>query len=298
MCSKNLRSDLMQSSIAERTKTNYERNLKQFGEWCQENDIESPDDRDISDFFTALFSKGYAPGTIKLFACALVYDARQRDVSSPIGNQSRSVLAGIAREGRTRGRGQSEGLTFVQYEKILDRACEPRNKYESTQQAIERGHLDRAMVTLLFMAAMRRSEVSRVRWQDIDFTHDDFVYVAVTHSKTNQTGEREDVRVLKDCGAQALRDLRASRADEPLSERVIPIGDMSINIRFKKCCRSIGLRGQYTSHSGRIGLASELCARGAPIQAVALAGGWQSADMVIHYSKKSERERGAVATYL
>ena len=298
MCNEQLRSELIRSSISERTKINYQRNLDQFAEWCEERDIESPDDRTVSEFLTALFAKGYAPGTIKLFRDALVYDARQRDVSSPVGNLTRSVLAGIVREGRERGRGQAEGLTFEQYHRILDQALEPRHAYESTQQAAERGILDRAMVSLLFMAAMRRSEVARVPWRDIDFTHHEFVYVAVTHSKNNQSGEREDVRVLKGRGADALRDLRTTRSLEPLSERVIPLTDISINIRFKKCCKSIGLKGRYSSHSGRIGLASELCARGAPIQAVALAGGWQSADMVIHYSKKTERERGAVATYL
>ena len=197
-----------------------------------------------------------------------------------------------------RGRGQSEGLTFEQYHKILDTAFEPRHKYESREQAAERGLVDRAIVTLLFMGAMRRSEVARAVWQDVDFTHEDLVYVSVPRSKTNQHGEREDVRVLSKRGAQALRDLRTARSNESLSDRVIALTDITINVRFKRCCKSIGLKGRYTSHSGRIGLASELCARGAPIQAVAIAGGWESADMVIHYSKKTERERGAVATYL
>ena len=293
-----LRSDLMRSSISERTKVNYQRNLKQFAEWCREHGFDTPDDRIVSEFLTALFAKGYAPGTIKLFSDAIIYDARQQDMDPPVGNQSRSVLAGIAREGRQRGRGQSEGLTFEQYDRILDKACEPRHKYESPEQAMERGLVDRAMVTLLFMGAMRRSEVSRAVWQDIDFSHKEFVYIAVPKSKTNQHGEREDVRVLSKRGAQVIRDLRAVRSGDSPADRVIPLTDMTINVRFKKCCSSIGLKGRYTSHSGRIGLASELCARGAPIQAVALAGGWESADMVIHYSKKTERERGAVATYL
>ena len=148
------------------------------------------------------------------------------------------------------------------------------------------------------MAAMRRSELTRLVWEDIDFSNDEFVYVSIKQSKSNPNGERSDIRVLSKRGAKALRDLRASRADEPLSFRVVPLTGYTINVRFRKCCQSIGLEGQYSSHSGRIGLAGELCARGAPIQAVAIAGGWQSMDMVIHYSKKTKRERGAVAKYL
>ena len=242
--------------------------------------------------------KVYAPGTIGLFTDALNYDARLNNQKSPVGHESRSVMRGIMRKGRERGRGQSEGLTFEQYDKILDHACEIRHNQETAEIANERGRLDRVIVTLLFMAAMRRSEVGRLIWEDIDFTQNELVYVAVKQSKTNPHGEQEDIRVLSKRGAQALRDLRSDREHEPLSARVVPLTGVSINRHFKKCCKSIGLEGQYTSHSGRIGLASELCARGAPIQAVAVAGGWRSMDMVIHYSKKTERERGAVATYL
>ena len=298
MGNEKLRSALMRSSISERTKANYRWHLRQFAKWCRDRDIATPDDRIVSEFLTELFAKGYAPGTIGLFTDALNYEARLRDRKSPVGNETRSVMRGIAREGRERGRGQPEALTFEQYHQILDRACEPRHCQESIERANVRGRMDRAIATLLFMAAMRRSEVARLVWGDIDFTRDDYVYVSVKHSKSNPHGEREDVRVLSKRGAQALRDLRGYRFHEPLSARVVPFTDITINVRFKKCCKSIGLKGRYSSHSGRIGLASELCARGAPIQAVAVAGGWRSMDMVIHYSKKTERERGAVATYL
>ena len=275
-----LRAELMRSSLSERTKINYQRHLKQFAEWCQDNDIESVDDQVVSHFLTALLARGYAPGTIKLYRDAFVHDARNRDVHPPVGNLTRSVLSGIAREGR--GRGQAEGLTFKQYEEILDRACEPRNYQGSIERAAERGRVDRAMVTLLFMGAMRRSEVANALWKDVDFSHDEFVYVVVPHSKTNQNGERKDVHVLTKRGAQVLWDLRAARSADPATARVIPFTDITINVRFKKCYRSIGLERQYSSHSGRIGLASELCDCGAPIQAIALAGGWQSANVVIH----------------
>ena len=298
MSNEKLRSELMRSSLSERTLANYRWHLSMFSRWCREREVDTPDDRTISQFLTEQFAKGYAPGTIGLFIDALNHDARQRDLETPFGTESRSVMRGIAREGRERGRGQSEGLTFEQYEKILDHACEPRYAQESIERATQRGRLDRVIVTLLFMGAMRRSEVSRAVWRDIDFTHDDFVYVTIPRSKTNPLGEREDIRVLSKRGAQVLRELRQIRALEPLSAHVVPKSGMSINIRSKKCCKSIGLQGQYTSHSGRIGLASELCARGAPIQAVAVAGGWRSMDMVIHYSKRTERERGAVPTYL
>ena len=298
MDNEELRSNLMNSSLSARTEANYRWHLKQFAKWCHENEIETPDDRIVSEFLTELFAKGYAPGTIKLFTDALNYHSRMNNCLSPVGEESRRVMRGITREGRNRGRGQPEGLTFEQYDRILDSVCEPRHELESPERAVERGRLDRAIVTLLFMGAMRRSELTRLVWKDIDFSHEEFVYVEVKHSKSNPHGLRDDVRVLSKRGAKALRDLRAARIDEPMTFRVVPLSGLTINLRFQKCCDAIGLEGQYTSHSGRVGLAGELCARGAPIQAVAIAGGWQSMDMVIHYSKKTKRERGAVAKYL
>ena len=43
---------------------------------------------------------------------------------------------------------------------------------------------------------------------------------------------------------------------------------------------------RLTGHSGRVGLASELTARGASTADVMLAGGWKTARMVAHYGRQ------------
>ena len=57
-----------------------------------------------------------------------------------------------------------------------------------------------------------------------------------------------------------------------------------------------GIEACVTAHSGRVGLASELTARGASTTEVMLAGNWRTSRMVAHYSATAER--GAVAKYL
>ena len=57
-----------------------------------------------------------------------------------------------------------------------------------------------------------------------------------------------------------------------------------------------GLPGRLTAHSGRVGLASELTARGASTTDVMLAGAWKTARMVAHYSAGATAELGAVAS--
>ena len=63
------------------------------------------------------------------------------------------------------------------------------------------------------MAGMRRSEVSALRWADIaDAADRDGVLVTVRRGKTNQEGERRDVRFVKDGVARALRTLLRAAA--------------------------------------------------------------------------------------
>ena len=75
---------------------------------------------------------------------------------------------------------------------------------------------DAVIAGLLFMAGMRRSEVSALRWADTaDSTDGDGLLVTVRRSKTNQEGEVNDVRFVKDGVARALRTLRAATSLEP-----------------------------------------------------------------------------------
>ena len=128
---------------------------------------------------------------------------------------------------------------------------------------------------LLFMGGLRRSEVAAVRWADVTDARDgDGVLLTVRTSKTNHEGDAADVRYLKNGAAKAIRTLRAAAA------------------------RAAGIEARVTAHSGRVGLASELTARGASTTEVMLAGNWKTARMVAHYSAGATAERGAVAKYL
>ena len=69
-------------------------------------------------------------------------------------------------------------------------ATRPRRRgrgVESDPVALERGRLDAVIAGLLFMAGMRRSEVSALRWADVgDAADGDGVLVTIRRSKTNQ----------------------------------------------------------------------------------------------------------------
>ena len=99
-----------------------------------------------------------------------------------------------------------------------------------------------------------------------------------------QSGYAADVRYLKNGAAKAIRTLRAADADAAPTDRVIGLSPLQIQRRFTAAARAAGIEARLTAHSGRVGLASELTARGASTTEVMLAGNWKTARMVAHYS--------------
>ena len=106
------------------------------------------------------------------------------------------------------------------------------------------------------------------------------VLVYVRRSKTDQDGTAADVRYLKNGCAAAVRQLRdrltvrRSGLRPDATETVLGgLNGQSIARRLTAAARAAGIDGRVTGHSGRIGLASELTARGASTTETMLAGG-------------------------
>ena len=106
------------------------------------------------------------------------------------------------------------------------------------------------------------------------------------------------MRYLKNGAAKAIRTVRADHPDAAPTDRVVGLSALQIGRRFTAAARAAGIEARLTAHSGRVGLASELTARGASTTEVMLAGNWRTARMVAHYSAGATAERGAVARYL
>ena len=86
-----------------------------------------------------------------------------------------------------------------------------------------------------------------------------------------------DVRYLKNGAAKAIRTVRADRPDARPTDRVVGLFPLQIQRRFTAAARAAGIEARVTAHSGRVGLASELTARGASTTEVMLAGNWKTA---------------------
>ena len=244
--------------------------------------------------------RGRAPATAALAVAAVRFRAKLAGQPDPAGEATARVLGGYRRTAAARGRGQAAPLRADGLAAILATAERPRTDgrgVESHTTAQRRGRMDAVIAGLLFMGGLRRSEVAAVRWADVtDATDGDGVLITVRTSKTNQEGDTADVRYLKNGAAKAIRTLRA--ADAAPTDRVIGLSPLQIQRRFTAAAHAAGIEARLTAHSGRVGLASELTARGASTTEVMLAGNWRTARMVAHYSAGATAERGAVRKYL
>ena len=149
---------------------------------------------------------------------------------------------------------------------------------ETADKAARRGQIDRAIVSLLCHAGLRRSEVAVLQWRDIKLINAGDVRV-------NETRE------LRGEAAKAIQVLHRTLNPRP-DDTVVGLGKHQVNRRFKKACAEAGLDGR-TSHDGRVGLARALAAQGAPREAIQRAGGWKGPAMVRQYTKPAAATGGS-----
>ena len=248
-----------------------------------------------------MFDAGRAPASAAQVVAAAKLRAKLAGEASPAGEATARVLAGFRRVGKDRGRGQARPMTADDLAAIIATAHRPRPRgrrgMESAATAAKRGAVDAAIAGLLFQAGLRRSEAAALEWRDVEpGAVTGTLRITVRAGKTNQAGETRDVRLVKNGAARALDGIRPADA-EPRGKVFGGLDARTIGRRFQAAAKAAGIEG-LSAHSGRVGLASELTARGASTTETMLAGGWKTARMVAHYSAGAVADSGAVAKYL
>ena len=125
---------------------------------------------------------------------------------------------------RARLAGQAPPFGAADLAAVLATCHRPRPRgrgLKCDEVATRRGRVDAVIVGLAFMAGMRRSEVSALRWADVaDAAAGDGILVTVRRSKTNQEGDVNDVRFVKGGVARAIRaHVSSSQENQRPSQR-------------------------------------------------------------------------------
>ena len=289
---------LVEKSFAENTMRNRKQALRAFSYWLGAREIT---DELLAEYATHLFEQGKAPGTIGIVVVAVKWLLKHRNggrsVEMPITS---ATMAGIRREGRERGRGQRNGLTWREVEKIC-----------SVQEDLGtlRGLRNSAILRVMSDGLLRISEVTELRISDLQDN-----MIQVRFSKTDQEGQGEHLYLCKDTRQIVGKWLERSELSEGyLFRRMTARGDNlyrdketgepsklthdGVRRIIKSCAARVGLTDKVSGHSARIGSAVSLAQAGASLVDIQTAGRWKDPSMPAHYARAQFAERGAIARF-
>ena len=279
---------LIASSVSENTLRNYRYWSKEIETWLGGRSL---DDGLLADYITGLHAEGKAPSTISQAVAAVRWQAKNAGIEI-VGEVTTRTLAGIRREGKDRGRGQVEGLTWADVERVC--------AFAEMDKSIA-GLRDSALIRLMSDCLLRVSEAVGVDVEDLkDKT------LIVKSSKTDQEGVGETLYVTSDTRRIINRYRAKAGIEGGALFRSVRRGDhvQAGRLTSRSARRQIiywselaGVEGFISGHSLRVGSAVSLAKAGASVVEMQVAGRWKSSQMPAHYAKAELAERGAIARF-
>ena len=282
--------NLIHASISDNTKKAYQRALQAIEDWKPAEETLS--DGMLAAYLTELHENGKSPSTISQVVAAVKWQLKHEgggDFAMPLTN---ATLAGIRRDGKTRGRGQVDGLIWQDVERVCIQA-----ETEGTLAAWR----DSAMIRLMSDCLLRISEVVAVDVEDLgDRT------LTIHTSKSDQEGRGDSLYVCDRTRTIMAKYLEGSGIESGALFRQIRRGghiqqnrlhDHSARRIIQKRALDAGVEGFISGHSLRVGSAMSLASAGATVVDMQVAGRWKSSQMPAHYAKAELAERGAIARF-
>ena len=289
---------LVEKSFAENTMRNRRHALEKFDEWLNGRPIS---DGHLAEYATHLFDIGKAPGTISIVVSAVKWLLKHRNGGKPVEMPiTTATLSGIRREGRDRGRGQRNGLTWKEVERIC--------AVQETDGTL-RGLRNSAILRVMSDGLLRISEVTELRISDLEDST-----LRIRFSKTDQEGSGEHLYLCEDTrkivaewlersglsGGYLFRRMTA-RGDNLYRDKQTSepynLTDDGVRQIIKRSAARVGLTEKVSGHSARIGSAVSLAQAGASLVDIQTAGRWKDPGMPAHYARAQFAERGAIARF-
>ena len=278
------------NALSPRTWRAYVSAIEKYVMWCNRHSICPFPTTPVAvcNYLSSLATSGKRHGTLRVVVCAIAYIHRLQEIPSPTNSQLvRSALRGIRREDGRPVR-QAEPMTPEIMEAIRAVACEPRKgpfgHIESRSFALYRGLVDIALISTLFYAGLRRSEVADLRWNDVERQTDSSGLIFIHRSKKRYP---DDVQVVA-IPEGAVSDLDAIRPRYSAGhKRVFGLSPGQLDNRIKSAVKQAGIDGSFSAHSGRVGMAKYLKEKRAPDHIIRRQGRWKDNRMVDRYTRRA-----------
>ena len=150
--------ELVKASTAPSTIETYRRAMQQLDIWL---DGRSLSDNLLANYITGLYQDGKSPATIGKIVAAVKWTAKHGGTGTKnvLFEITEKTLAGIRRNGKNRGRGQVDGMTWSD----VDRVCALAEADNTVA-----GLRDSALIRLMSDCLLRISEAVAVNVEDVN----------------------------------------------------------------------------------------------------------------------------------
>ena len=213
-----------------------------------------------------------------------------------------SDLRRYRRKDRTTPKGV-DGITRELFE-MIEAAALRRRAGDWPELTKRRAAFDLALIALMRVCLLRRSEAAAVKWGDIKVERKPgHVYGVLTipFGKTDQFGHGEvayiDISTLARLQEMAVACGKdTTKKNEPVfgnNPDGMTAGQMAR--RIKRACAHAGLMGNFSGHSPRVGMAIDLATYNTPLVGIMQSGRWRIPATVMRYIRSIAVGDGAVA---
>ena len=291
-------------TLSDRTRKSYQRYWGHYKIWCQKR-TKQPEDAGpgLLSVYLIELSGDNNPRTLKNHLAAIRYCYKQ---VRPRDNPGFSSLVFSTMVGITKGNPSAPssvtGLRHEHYEVIKATNHEPR-PHERPYQTEIRVALDIALIGLMRNGLLRSGEASKVQWEHLQ-EHQDGEGRTVTTlfipvSKNDPTGNGTYLWVSPETveALDRMDHLRGQHGIVSKDDRIFQLSRNSIVEHIKLACESAGIPGRFGGHSPRIGMAEDLGIADTSHVKLSHAGRWENPTMAIHYTRRMETAKGAVARW-
>ena len=283
--------ELVKASLAPSTVETYRLAMQGLEIWL---DGRTLNDNLLATYITGLYQDGKSPATISKIVAAVKWTVKNQGVRIPF-EITEKTLAGIRRKGKGRGRGQVDGITWEE----VDRICAV-----AEAEGTVAGLRDSALIRLMSDCLLRISEAVAVDVEDIRNSA-----LRIHRSKTDPgtagipgvtlyIGDPTREAIKRYCEAAGITEgplfRWIRRGDNVAGTRLTIDGVRKI---IKRRAREAGVEGKISGHSLRIGSAVSLAQAGASVVNMQVAGRWKSPQMPAHYARAELIEQGAIARF-
>lgn len=271
----------LRSAVSENTQKAYKSDLEHFYAWggsvpCEPETIAA---------YLAAHAGTLSVATLTRRLAAISKKHAVQGLPSPTGAELvKLTMRGIKRQ---HGKPQTQAAPLCRDDLILVLNAIPDDL---------RGCRDKAILLIGFCAALRRSELCRIRHEDLQFTAEG-VILTLPRSKTDQTGDGRKIGVPcgrgKICPVQTLKDwlVRSDITEDFIFHAVDGDKVMDGHLSDRSICNivktRVGLVGLnaalYSGHSLRAGLATSAAQQGYSSWAIRAQTGHKSDSMLARY---------------